>query len=257
VSECGLGVRGLRVSYGGVHALSGVDLRVAPGELVGLIGPNGAGKTTFVDAVTGFVRYGGDVELDGTDLSGLSPHARARRGLARTWQSIELFDGLTVAENVAVAAAPRSGWATFRETFGRPTSLGPDVERVLAVVGLESRADTKAGDLSHGERKLVGVARALAGGPRVICLDEPAAGLDSDESVQLGRRLRAVVAAGVGMLLVDHDMALVLDVSDQVVVLDFGNLIACGPPSRVRDDPAVVAAYLGSAAGRSRTEEAR
>ena len=252
----GLSVRGLRVSYGGVHALSGVDLRVPPGELVGLIGPNGAGKTTFVDAVTGFVRYGGDVELDGADLSGLSPHTRARRGLARTWQSIELFDGLSVAENIAVAASPRSGWATLRETFRGPVGLGGEIERTLALLGLESRADTKAGDLSHGERKLVGVARALAGRPRVICLDEPAAGLDSDESVQLGRRLRAVVGAGVGMVLVDHDMALVLDVSDQVVVLDFGHVIACGPPSLVRNDPEVVAAYLGSTARATRTEEA-
>jgi branched-chain amino acid transport system ATP-binding protein len=244
----GLSVRNLCVSYGGVHALSSVDLVVRPGELVGLIGPNGAGKTTFIDAVTGFAQYDGQVELDGADLTGLPPHARARRGLARTWQSIELFDGLTVAENIAVADSPRSGWATLRETFRRPTGLSGDIEKTLALLELEARVDTQAGDLSQGERKLVGVARALAGRPRIVCLDEPAAGLDSDESAQLGKRLRTVVEAGTGMLLIDHDMALVLEVSDTVVVLDFGKVIASGPPSVVRNDQRVIAAYLGGTA---------
>ncbi|MFC4506012.1 MULTISPECIES: ABC transporter ATP-binding protein [Streptomyces] len=251
----GLSVRDLSVSYGGVHALSGVDLDVEPGHLVGLIGPNGAGKTTFIDAVTGFVRHAGRVELDGGDLTGLRPHRRVRQGLARTWQSIELFDGLSVAENVAVAADRRSGWAAaFRETFTKPTDPGPDVEEALSVVGLTDRAGTQAVDLSQGERKLVGVARALAGRPRVICLDEPAAGLDSEESIRLGRRLRRVVDAGTGMLLVDHDMALVLDVCDTVVVLEFGKVIASGPPAQVRNDPHVVAAYLGSSAAGAEQE---
>ncbi|ELP65407.1 ABC transporter ATP-binding protein [Streptomyces turgidiscabies] len=251
----GLSVHGLSVSYGGVHALSGVDLDVAEGQLVGLIGPNGAGKTTFIDAVTGFARHDGRVELTGTDLSRLRPHARVRHGLARTWQSIELFDGLSVAENVAVATAQRSGWAaTWRETFTRPTGLGDDIHEALSVVGLDQRADTQAVDLSQGERKLVGVARALAGRPRVLCLDEPAAGLDSEESIRLGRRLRAVVDAGTGMLLVDHDMALILDVCDTVVVLDFGKVIASGPPDQVREDPKVIAAYLGGAAAPAQQE---
>ncbi|MEV6012810.1 ABC transporter ATP-binding protein [Streptomyces sp. NPDC051976] len=251
----GLTVRDLSVSYGGVHALSGVDLDVDEGQLVGLIGPNGAGKTTFIDAVTGFVRHGGRVELAGEDLTRLRPHTRVRHGLARTWQSIELFDGLSVAENVAVAAAQQSGWAaTWRETFTRPVGLGGDIQEALSVVGLDHRADTQAVDLSQGERKLVGVARALAGRPRVLCLDEPAAGLDSEESIRLGRRLRAVVDAGTGMLLVDHDMALILDVCDTVVVLDFGKVIASGPPDRVREDPTVIAAYLGGAAAPAQRE---
>ncbi|MGC9537519.1 ABC transporter ATP-binding protein [Streptomyces sp. UG1] len=251
----GLRVRDLSVSYGGVHALSGVDLAVGEGQLVGLIGPNGAGKTTFIDAVTGFVRHGGRVELAGTDLTRLRPHTRVRHGLARTWQSIELFDGLSVAENVAVATAQSRGWAaTWRETFTKPDSLGDDIHEALSVVGLGQRADTQAVDLSQGERKLVGVARALAGRPRVVCLDEPAAGLDSEESIRLGRRLRAVVDAGTGMLLVDHDMTLILEVCDTVVVLDFGKVIASGPPDQVREDPTVIAAYLGGAAAPAQRE---
>ncbi|MDX3457101.1 ABC transporter ATP-binding protein [Streptomyces sp. ME02-8801-2C] len=251
----GLTVHGLSVSYGGVHALSGVDLEVGEGQLVGLIGPNGAGKTTCIDALTGFVRHGGRVELAGADLGRLRPHDRVRHGLARTWQSIELFDGLTVAENVAVATAQRTGWAaTWRETFRRPGGLDKAVQEALSVVGLDRHADIQAVDLSQGERKLVGVARALAGGPRVLCLDEPAAGLDSEESLRLGRRLRTVVDAGTGMLLVDHDMALILDVCDTVVVLDFGKVIASGPPDQVREDPQVVAAYLGGAATTAQRE---
>ena len=246
-----LRVAGLSVRYGGVHALAEVDLEVGEGRLVGLIGPNGAGKTTFIDAVTGFARSTGTVELDGADVSRLRPHARARRGLVRTWQSIELFDGLTVAENVAVAASGHSGPALLAATARPPRPPAPAVAQSLAAVGLQHRADSQAADLSQGERKLVGVARALAGSPRLVCLDEPAAGLDSRESHELGRRLRAVVDAGTSMLLVDHDMALVLDVCDRVVVLEFGRVIADGPPEQVRVDPAVVTAYLGSAAAGS------
>ena len=236
------------VRYGGVHALRAVELAVGEGQLVGLIGPNGAGKTTFIDAITGFTRAGGRITLDGRELSGLPPHRRARHGLARTWQSGELFDDLTVVENLAVSAQHPSWWAAIGETLGRRVRAGDAAVEALDRLGLRALADEPAGTISQGQRKLVGVARALAARPRMICLDEPAAGLDTAESTELGRHLRAVADNGTAMLLVDHDMGLVLGICDHVVVLEFGTVIAAGPPDRVRDDPAVLAAYLGSSA---------
>jgi ABC-type branched-subunit amino acid transport system ATPase component len=239
---------GVSVSFGGLRALMDVDLDVGEGQLVGLIGPNGAGKTTFIDAISGFVKCRGRVELDGRDLSSLPPHARARHGLVRTWQSIELFDDLTVRENLAVAAQQQSSWATLRETVSQPLASTPAVDQALALLGLAPIAGVMATDLSQARRKLVGVARALAAAPRLVCLDEPAAGLDTTEREELGRHLRTVVDAGTAMLLVDHDMGLVLSVCDHVVVMDFGKVIAQGPPEAVRKDAKVITAYLGSAA---------
>jgi branched-chain amino acid transport system ATP-binding protein len=222
---------GIGVRFGGVQALDGVDLTVEAGRLVGLIGPNGAGKTTFVDALTGFVRHQGTFELDGRPLAGLSPHARADLGVARTWQGIELFDDLSVRENLTVASQSADA-----------------AEQALALLDLEWAAELMPQDLSQGQRKLVGLARAVAMNPRLLCLDEPAAGLDSTESEELGRRLRGLVDAGTSMLLIDHDMGLVLSICDHIVVVEFGKLIAAGEPSAVRNDPRVVEAHLGSAA---------
>ena len=243
-----LAATGISVSFGGLRALDQVDVEVPDGKLVGLIGPNGAGKTTFIDAISGFVPYRGRVELDGRQLEGLAAHVRARRGLARTWQSIELFDDLTVRENLAVASYRPSVWATVREVLSRPVASTPAVEQSLKLLGLDTKLDEMPSDLAQGERKLVGVARALAAEPRLLCLDEPAAGLDTQESDELGRRLREVAHAGQATLLVDHDMGLVLGVCDHVVVLEFGRVIAQGPPEIVRKDEKVIEAYLGSAA---------
>jgi branched-chain amino acid transport system ATP-binding protein len=240
----------MSVRFGGVHALSGVDLAVAEGELVGLIGPNGAGKTTLVDAVTGFVDYTGRVELDGRNLAGLRAHARATLGLSRTWQSSELFDDLTVRENLAVASRRPSLWETAKEVVtDSPPSDAEAVDEALELVELGWAAGLMPSDLSQGQRKLVGIARAVAMGPRVLCLDEPAAGLDTGESEELGRRLRGLADGGLSTLLIDHDMGLVLGICHRIVVLEFGKVIAAGSPEAVRRNPKVVTAYLGSAAG--------
>jgi branched-chain amino acid transport system ATP-binding protein len=240
--------RRVSVSFGGVHAVVDVDLEVGPGELVGLIGSNGAGKTTFVDAITGFVSHRGSVELDGSDITRLSPQARARRGLSRTWQAIELFDDLSVRENLNVAAHHPSVGTTLRELFARPLGHSQAVDEALDVFSLRALADVTPSELTQGQRKLVAVARALAARPKLLCLDEPAAGLDARESVAFGRHLREIVDRGTPILLIDHDMGLVLGISDRVVVLEFGEVIAVGTPVEVRTDPKVVTAYLGSAA---------
>ncbi len=243
-----LSARGVSVSFGGVHAVVDVDLDVEPGELVGLIGPNGAGKTTFVDAITGFVPHRGTTALGGADITSLSPHERARRGLARTWQAIELFDDLTVRENLTVAANHPSLLTAFKEIFTNRADRSDAVDEALEAFALGHLAEATPSELTQGQRKLVAVARALAARPKLLCLDEPGAGLDAQESIAFGRRLREIVDGGTPILLIDHDMGLVLGISDRVVVLEFGKVIAAGTPSDVRADLKVITAYLGSAA---------
>lgn len=243
-----LRARGVSVSFGGVQALVDADIDVEPGQLVGLIGPNGAGKTTFIDAISGFVAAKGSVEIDGVDVTSMSPHQRARHGLARTWQAIELFDDLTVRENLTVAAHHLPAVVTVKEMFGRLFRGTGAVEAALDEFDLGHLADATPSELTQGQRKLVAVARALAARPKLLCLDEPAAGLDANESVEFGRHLRRIVDRGTPALMIDHDMGLVLGISDQVVVLEFGRVIARGTPAEVRADPRVVTAYLGAGA---------
>jgi ABC-type branched-subunit amino acid transport system ATPase component len=237
---------GISVSFGAVHALEGVDLEVGAGKLVGLIGPNGAGKTTFIDAITGFVQASGTVRLRDHDISKLPPHRRAHLGLARTWQTIELFDDLSVQENLAVAGGRPSLSSTFAEiVFGREPRAERMAEEMLGLLDLDDIAAEMPANLSQGRRKLVGIARALAARPSLLLLDEPAAGLDTHESQDLGRRLRKLVDDGLPTLLIDHDMGLVLGICDEIYVLDFGKVIAHGTPDEVRSNADVLAAYLG------------
>jgi branched-chain amino acid transport system ATP-binding protein len=243
-----LDARGISVRFGGVQALDKVDIAVAPGQVVGLIGPNGAGKTTFIDAVTGFVPYRGSVAVDGTDLAGKRPHARVRAGLGRTWQAVDLFDDLSVAENLAVSAERPRMLSTLRELLGGPRPPSAIVDESLAALGLSHLAEANPEQLSEGQRKLVGIARALAARPKVLCLDEPAAGLDTAESAVLGRQLRALADGGQAMLLIDHDISFVFATCDHVVVLEFGEVIAAGGAAAIKGDPRVIEAYLGTSA---------
>jgi len=240
-----LEVSDLVVTFGGLRAVDSVGLQVEPGRLVGLIGPNGAGKTTFIDALTGFVPCTGRVVFDGRDFSLLAANRRAHQGLARTWQSLELFDDLTIAEHIEVAAE-RHGVGRFVADLFRPRAgARQSVPEVLTMLGIGDLAGRMPGELSHGQRKLAGIARALAGRPHLVCMDEPAAGLDAAESAELGRTLRSIVDEGTSVLLVDHDMGLVLQVCDYIYVLEFGQMIAQGTPKAIRDDERVIAAYLG------------
>ena len=242
-----LDVSELTVRYGGLKAVDEATLRVREGEIVGLIGPNGAGKTTMIDALTGFIPSEGRIEFCGAELTRELPYQRARMGLTRTWQSLELFGDLSVRENVQVAderATVGSVLADFVKP-ARPVDLAR-VDSALELVGLAADADARPGDLPLGRQKLVGVARALAGSPRVMLADEPAAGLDTAESRALGQEIIDIAEGGVSILLIDHDMGLVLEVCDYIYVLDFGQIIAAGTPAEIRANEAVIDAYLGS-----------
>ena len=240
-----LEVDGLSVSYGGLLAVADVSLRVEVGQLVGLIGPNGAGKTSLIDAITGFASSSGALRFDGQDISRMPTHRRARLGLARTWQSVELFDDLTVREHVLVAYEA-CGKSRTRGLFTRASASHEEVELALDAVGLSEFADRSTGELSHGQRKLVGIARAIAGRPKVILLDEPAAGLDSNESELLGVQFRRLLDQGFGLLLIEHDVQMVATICDYLYALDFGRLIAEGSCHDVLREPVVQAAYLGA-----------
>jgi branched-chain amino acid transport system ATP-binding protein len=244
-----LWARGVTVDYGGTRANDAVDLAVGAGQFVGLIGANGAGKSTFIDAITGFTPpSAGTVHFDGREITGDPTDQRARAGMARTFQSLELFEDLTVWDNMLVASEDLRWWALPVDVFRRRAraEVREAAERALTLVGLAELRDQLPINLSHGQRKLVAVARALASGPKLLLLDEPAAGLDVHESLALGGVLRQLVDQGIAILLVDHDMALVLSVCDEVCVLDAGAVIAHGTPAEIRTNEAVLASYLGA-----------
>ena len=236
-----LEVRGVTVTFGGLVAVSDVTLDADSGRVTGLIGPNGAGKTTLFNVITGLQRPAkGTVFLDGKDISDLAPYQRARRGMARTFQRLELFGTLTVRENVEVAASIARRWAPDSEA---PSALAA---RLIDRVGLSPVADVRTDALPTGQGRLVELARSLATRPRVLLLDEPASGQSTSETEYFADVLRDLCADGMAIVLVEHDMSLVMSVCQYIHVLDFGSTLVAGTPEQVRNDPAVLAAYLGS-----------
>jgi sulfate-transporting ATPase len=248
VPEATLSVEGARVRFGGVTALDGVSLTVTPGEVVGLIGPNGAGKTTLIDAVSGLTPLAdGTIALSGRRIDGWSPRQRAQAGIGRSFQSLELFEEMTVRDNLRAACDPRDSRAYLVDlVHPRDPDLPPAALAAIDVFELADDLDRFPGELSYGARRMVGIARAVAGEPSVLLLDEPAAGLNERETRELGELVQRLAREwGLGILLVEHDVGLVMSICDRVVALDLGTLLATGAPDAVRRHPAVVASYLG------------
>ena len=243
-----ISVHDVHVNFGGVRALSGVSMDVRPGQVTGLIGPNGAGKTTLFNVVTGLQPpAGGSVLLDGRDITALKPHRRARLGIARTFQRLEVFGTLTARENVLMGAE------TQRAKLGAGTDPATAADALLERVGVAHVAHEPTDLLPTGLARLVELARALATSPTVLLLDEPSSGLDGHETEELGRVLTSLAGDGMAVLLVEHDMHLVMSTCENVTVLDFGRVIASGPAAAVQSDPLVQAAYLGVSDGQAKS----
>jgi branched-chain amino acid transport system ATP-binding protein len=240
------------VKFGGNLALTDVSIDARVGEVTGLIGPNGAGKTTLFNVITGMLApTGGRIILDGRDVSRLDTHKRARIGIARTFQRLELFTDLSIRDNLRVAGEIRNTWGELAGRVGRGPrriNVARETERVLELIGLADRANADVSTIPTGTARLVELGRALMIQPRVLLLDEPASGQSDDETKAFERLLRRLAREdGLTVLLVEHDMALVMEVCDRIHVLDFGEVIAVGTPTEIRNDPRVREAYLGAA----------
>ncbi len=247
-----LTIENLGIAFGGLKALEGINLNVARGDIFAIIGPNGAGKTTLFNLVSGlYPPKSGRITLDGEDVTGLPPHQLARRGLSRTFQNLQIFFRMSVVENVMVGRHLHENRNVFAHLFGLPSvgrqnrTTHESALELLSIVGLADAAERPAGALSYGALKRLEVARALATEPKILLLDEPAAGCNPVETEEIDAVIKKIAARGVTVVLVEHDMRLVMKISNRIHVLDQGRTLAEGNADAVRSNPAVVAAYLG------------
>ncbi|MDS9469284.1 ABC transporter ATP-binding protein [Paracoccus sp. MBLB3053] len=250
-----LQIERLGIAFGGLRAVHDVSFSVEPGEIVSVIGPNGAGKTTLFNMISGVYRPGsGKVRLKGEDVTGMEPFRLAARGMSRTFQNLQIFQNMTVLENAMAGFHLQERGPVLADLLNLPSSrkrirmAEEGARALLARVGLERAADREAGNLSYGSLKRLEIARALAMNPAVLLLDEPAAGCNAVETEEIDHLIAEVATSGVAILLVEHDMKMVMRISNHVVVLDHGEKIAEGPPEAVSRNPAVIAAYLGTEA---------
>jgi branched-chain amino acid transport system ATP-binding protein len=248
-----LSIEGLGISFGGLKAVNDVSFGVKPGEIVSVIGPNGAGKTTLFNMISGVYQPGsGKVMLNGEDVTAMSPHLLARRGMCRTFQNLQVFQSMTVLENVVSGYHLQESGSVLADLLNLPTSrrrareAEAGARELLKRVGLERAAEREAGSLSYGSLKRLEIARAMALKPKVLLLDEPAAGCNAVETEEIDHLIAEIAGSGVAILLVEHDMKMVMRISNHIVVLDHGEKIAEGDPTSVSRNPAVIAAYLGA-----------
>jgi branched-chain amino acid transport system ATP-binding protein len=252
-----LSIEHVAVHFGGLVALSDMNFTVNEGEVVGLIGPNGAGKTTAFNVVTGFLRpTRGEVRYRGTSLNNLKPHEVTSLGLARTFQRTSVFQSVSVFENVMIGLHRRGRSRLFDTLLSLPRERASEAElraraaEILGLVGIERRAREMAGVLAYGEQRLLGVALALATDPSMLLLDEPVSGMNATETARFMQLLQRLRGLGMTILLVEHDMPMVMGISDRVVVLNYGRIIAEGPPAAIQGNPEVISAYLGQGASK-------
>jgi branched-chain amino acid transport system ATP-binding protein len=232
----------IEMRFGGLHALTSVNITAEEGTITGLIGPNGAGKTTLFNCITGMIEpTSGTISVDGKSVTGVAPYKRARMGIARTFQRLELFTSLSVIENIRVAGTIRNRWS--RDRF----DVDAEAERIVDLIGIRHLSHREVSEIPTGMARRVELGRALMTRPRLLLLDEPASGQDETETEEFGELLLRLAAEGTGILLVEHDVSLVMKVCSQVSVLDFGVIIASGTPSEIQRNDAVIAAYLGEA----------
>ena len=252
MTEAILEVDHVTIKFGGLTALDDVTFDIKRGEILGLIGPNGAGKTTCFNVMTGvYQATSGQIRFDGTPLAKLKRHAITKLGIARTFQNIRLFRSMTALENVMVGTDAHSKVGVLNALFRTPRHRNTEAASVkramelLRFVGIDKRANELASSLPYGDQRRLEIARAMATRPKLLCLDEPAAGFNPAEKQELMDLIRKVRDQGYTVLLIEHDMKLVMGVTDRIVVLEFGRKIAEGTPAEIRDNPAVIAAYLG------------